>query len=147
MKRAGCIRRFIAYVLDSLITLLALTPFWIWFFSGLFSEKSGIYLLGYSALIPLLWGLFQFFYFSLCWSINGQTVGMKALSIRLLSSSDDGRIPFLRSTVRCLGMLITLATFGLGFLLCLVTRDKRTVQDYAAGTYMIIDKRELSGPS
>ena len=139
MKTAGCIRRILAFLIDSLITLMMMLPFWIWYFRGLFSDESGNYLLGYSILIPICFVLIQWLYCALSWRISGCTLGMRLVSIKLVSLKDGKNLSFLWGSIRYLGMILTAGFYGIGFLICLFTPERLSLQDLIARSYMIMD--------
>lgn len=134
MERAGALRRIIAYLIDTMVTLLLLIPFWGWYLTGLFSPESGIYLLGYGPLIPIVYGLVQWLYFSLCWSIFARTLGMAAAAVIIGMGDTDGKPGFWRSTLRYLGMMVTMLTFGLGFIPVLFSEGRLSLQDILSKT-------------
>jgi uncharacterized RDD family membrane protein YckC len=138
MKTAGCIRRVLAFLIDSLITLMVMIPFWIWYFIGLFSDESGNYLLGYSILIPICFALIQWLYFALSWRFSGWTLGMRLVSIKLVSLKDGKNLSFLWGTLRYLGMILSAGFYGIGFLMCLFSPKRLSLQDLMAQSYMIM---------
>jgi uncharacterized RDD family membrane protein YckC len=70
-------------------------------------------------------------YFVLSWTRGGQTIGMRAWRIRVVAA-DGGALPWPRALLRFAVALVSLAAFGLGFLWCLLERDRRTWHDLAA---------------
>ncbi|PZQ18709.1 MAG: RDD family protein [Rhodanobacter denitrificans] len=75
-------------------------------------------------------------YFVLSWTRGGQTIGMRAWRIRLVGA--DGRSPDLRrALLRFAIALPALALVGVGFLWCLIDRDRRAWHDLAAGTRIV----------
>lgn len=56
-----------------------------------------------------------YLYFDVCWRKSGQTVGMKAWKIRLIS--DEGLISHRQTLIRFLGAFISLASLGVGYVL------------------------------
>ena len=137
MERAGSFRRCIAYLIDTLVTILVLIPFWVWYITGLLGPESGIYLLGYSLLIPLCWGAVQLTWFSLWWSVAGGTPGMLLLRLRLVDAADGSRASLARSILRYLALSLTALTLGLGFLPCLFREDHKALHDLVTHTYII----------
>ena len=72
-------------------------------------------------------------FFGWFWLRNGQTLGMQAWRIKLLSFA--GTSPNLRQVViRCLGAALSAGCFGLGYLWCLVDRRGRYWHDWLSGT-------------
>ncbi|MFC5489679.1 RDD family protein [Dokdonella soli] len=70
-------------------------------------------------------------YFVISWSRGGQTIGMRAWRLRVVAA-DGGALPWPRSFLRFAVALISLLTLGLGFLWCLVDRERRGWHDLAA---------------
>jgi len=72
-------------------------------------------------------------FFGWFWLKNGQTLGMQAWRIKLLSFA--GASPNLRQVViRCLGAGLSAGCLGLGYLWCLVDRRGRYWHDWLSGT-------------
>ncbi|RYD15617.1 MAG: RDD family protein [Lysobacteraceae bacterium] len=70
-------------------------------------------------------------YFVLSWTRGGQTIGMRAWRIRIVAA-EGGALPWPRALLRFGVALPSLTAFGLGFLWCLVDRDRRAWHDLAA---------------
>jgi uncharacterized RDD family membrane protein YckC len=70
-------------------------------------------------------------YFVLSWTRGGQTLGMRAWRIRVVAA-DGGALPWPRALLRFTVALVSFAAFGLGFLWCLLDRDRRAWHDLAA---------------
>lgn len=133
---AGFFRRAGAYLMDVLVVLALLTPVWIWFIRGLVGPQSGGYLLGYSLFLPFIWVGARFFYLVLFWEHTGSSPGMKLFKIRLLRS--DGRdVRWGAAVLRYIGFLICTATYGVGFLVALFTRQRQGLQDLIARTVVV----------
>ena len=83
-------------------------------------------------------------FFCAFWVKSGQTLGMQAWRIKLVSFS--GEAPNIRQGVlRCLGAVLSAACLGLGYLWCLVDRNGRYWHDYLSRTELILlPKREKS---
>ena len=81
-------------------------------------------------------------FYSWFWIKNGQTLGMQAWRIKLVTFS--GEPPGVRaSVVRCFGALLSAACLGLGYLWCLVDRRGRYWHDYLSQTELVLlPKRE-----
>jgi uncharacterized RDD family membrane protein YckC len=79
-------------------------------------------------------------YFIVSWMRGGQTVGMKPWRLRIVGA-DGGPIGFRRALLRFAVALVSLAALGLGFLWCLIDRERRAWHDIAAGTLLVrLDK-------
>ena len=84
-------------------------------------------------------------FFCACWIKSGQTLGMQAWRIKLVTFAGD--TPSIRQGVtRCCAAMLSAACLGLGYLWCLVDRNDRYWHDYLSGTELILlPKREKSG--
>jgi uncharacterized RDD family membrane protein YckC len=71
------------------------------------------------------------------WSLAGQTPGMRFLGIRL----SERRLPLGRSLKRLLGLGLSVATLGLGFLGIVFGEQRRGWEDRLAGTDVLYDER------
>ena len=81
------------------------------------------------------------------WVNNGQTLGMQAWRIKLVTFAGDP--PGARdSLLRCLGALLSLGCVGLGYLWCLVDRHGRYWHDYLSRTELVLlPKRDKNKPA
>ena len=75
-------------------------------------------------------------YFVLSWSRGGQTIGMRAWRIRITAMDGDA-LPWLRALLRFAAALLSLGVLGLGFLWCLIDRERRAWHDLAARTVCV----------
>lgn len=66
----------------------------------------------------------------------GRTLGMRLLKLRVIDVYGDPPSPA-RSVARCAGYLASVATLFLGFLWIGFDSEKRGLQDWIAGTYVI----------
>ena len=127
--------RLFAAIYD-LFPLLAL-----WFFATLLAlAVSGgtldVHRLGQRLFVQALVLAVSAAYFIVSWRRGGQTVGMKPWRLRVIGA--DGMPPDIqRAALRFVVALISLAALGLGFLWCLIDRDKRAWHDIAAGTLLV----------
>jgi len=72
-------------------------------------------------------------------SMAGQTLGMRLVRIRLISSR--GRAPGpVRGLLRVVALAVSLLPAGLGWLWALFDREHRALHDHIAGTYVILDE-------
>jgi uncharacterized RDD family membrane protein YckC len=77
-------------------------------------------------------------FFSAFWVKSGQTLGMQAWRIKLISS-DSGQPPRLSQALRrCLAALLSAACLGAGYWWCLVDRRRRYWHDYLSGTELVL---------
>jgi uncharacterized RDD family membrane protein YckC len=72
-------------------------------------------------------------FFSWFWLRNGQTLGMQAWRIKLVTMEGD-RISARQSIIRCLGALLSAACLGLGYWWCLIDPQGRYWHDRMSGT-------------
>lgn len=78
-----------------------------------------------------------YLYFAICWRVGGQTLGMKAWRIRLVTV-DAQRPAWGRITVRFLFAGVSLACLGLGFIWTLFDREHRSWHDMISGTRLVL---------
>jgi len=81
-------------------------------------------------------------FFCAFWVKSGQTLGMQAWRIKLVTFS--GAAPNTRQCLmRCLAAVLSAACLGLGYLWCLVDSNGRYWHDYLSGTeLMLLPRRE-----
>ena len=72
-------------------------------------------------------------------SMSGQTIGMRLVGIRVISSR--GRAPGpVRGRLRVVAMVVSVLPGGLGWLWAIFDREHRALHDHVAGTYVILDE-------
>jgi uncharacterized RDD family membrane protein YckC len=86
-------------------------------------------LLGMSALYQVYLG-----------GILGQTLGKRLFRLRVISSRGQAPGPVI-ACLRFIGLSLSLALVGLGFLWCIFDRERRALHDHLSGTYVILDER------
>lgn len=74
-------------------------------------------------------------YYGGCWVLGGQTVGMRAWTIRV--ESIDGPLTVQQVLVRLTIALVSLVALGAGFAWSLVRSDRATWHDLASGTRIV----------
>jgi len=140
---AGLQLRIVAFILDIMVLIS---------FGMLFGAGIGAYLVvdshlndgnlsdraPYVAAAVLLTYVLAFLplYHILLWSWRGQTIGMMAVHIKLLSRS-GGRVSLGRSALRLLGYAASAAPLFLGIVIALFDRERRTLHDRLAGTVVV----------
>lgn len=72
-------------------------------------------------------------YFVISWCRGGQTIGMRAWRMRVVAA-EGGTLSWTRALLRFALAIVSLLAFGLGFLWCLVDREKRGWHDLATRT-------------
>ncbi len=107
MKLASLFRRLAAIFYDSLIALAIM----------MFATALLLPFTGGRAIPPgtLAYDIYLivvvYLYFAYCWRMGGQTIGMKAWKIRLVS---DHRLTWSQTFVRFFGAIASIACLGLG---------------------------------
>jgi uncharacterized RDD family membrane protein YckC len=76
-------------------------------------------------------------FYSGFWLKSGQTLGMQAWRIKLISRK-GGRPKPHQAVLRCLGAVVSATCLGLGFLWCLVDQQGRYWHDYLSGTELVL---------
>ena len=100
---------------------------------GNLSERAK-YVTGAALLVYLL--AFLPLYYVLLWNWWGQTIGMMAVHIKVLSRT-GGRVPLRRSALRLLGCVASVAPLLLGIVIALFDRERRTLHDRLADTVVV----------
>jgi len=75
-------------------------------------------------------------FFSIFWIKSGQTLGMQAWRVQLVTV-EGGSLTMKHCLLRALGALLSAACLGLGYLWCLVDREKRYWHDMLSGTRLV----------
>ena len=135
LRRLAALLYDILLVLPLIMTCVALTM-GVRTLLGLGAAEDGTVQLN-ANMVRLLALLTTMAFFSGFWLKDGQTLGMQAWRIKLVGF--DSRAPGLRQVVlRCLGAVLSVACFGLGYLWCLVDRNGRYWHDYLSGTELVL---------
>ena len=93
-----------------------------------------------ATLVGSAWGLTVTTYFVLFWSVTGQTPGMRAMGLRVVTA--DGTPPSVwRAFVRLIGLLLAIVPFFAGFLPVLFDSKRRALPDYLARTVVVYTDR------
>jgi uncharacterized RDD family membrane protein YckC len=143
-RYAGLIERFIAALIDlvvlAVVAIAVAIPF------GLLTALAALSGGGYGPWVAVLWGpvaLLTFalwiIYFTYFEGTTGQTIGKRALNLRVVSTT-TGRPPDLgHSLVRNLGRIIDWlpAFYFVGFVIALLTRRKQRLGDLLGGTVVV----------
>ncbi len=109
-ERASALRRFISYILDILIGAAAFTPVFIWYLRGLFSERSGVYLLGYGPLLVYFCILCRFLYLTILWKTGG-TAAERLVGIRVIHRNGEP-LSLVRCALRALTLPLDVLSLG-----------------------------------
>jgi uncharacterized RDD family membrane protein YckC len=76
-------------------------------------------------------------FFSWFWVRTGQTLGMQAWRIKLVSL-DSTAVSTRQAVIRCLGAALSALCLGLGYWWCLFDPKRRYWHDYLSGTELIL---------
>ncbi len=135
---AGAVSRALAYVIDgifvnlSFTALVAVATLIDNAFGGGGGASSFAIAIGSSA-----WLALSGVYLAAFWSLAGETPGMRFVGIRLSVE----RLPLRRSIKRLIGLALSVATFGIGFLGILFNERRRAWEDRFSGTDVVYDER------
>ena len=138
---AGFWRRLLAHYLDCLIGLAAWLLCSMWLVIGLWALENpprdlfdlALLLLATLALAFALHIAYHVVLVGGC----GQSLGKMALGI-LVVRRDGGTVGYGRAGLRCLGGLLSFASFGLGYAGVLFTAERRGLADWLAGTRVVV---------
>ena len=134
---AGAVSRLVAFAADvgaswGLFTLgAAALTFSIQLVTGT-SFKLSHYQIA-SLIAAVVW---EFLYFAYQWSLNGRTIGMALLGIRVVKT-DGSPIGPRQAVVRTLALPLSFLILGLGFVGILTNRDRHALHDRLAGTAVV----------
>ena len=125
--------RLIAYILDAIILGI---PIAILRFALNPSNSSS----GHPVLVFVLTIVIEVAYFAGFWSSGWQaTLGQKVCGLRVVSTTNFGKISFGRGAGRFFAMVLSGLIFCIGFLMIAFTERKQGLHDMIAGTYVIKD--------
>jgi uncharacterized RDD family membrane protein YckC len=131
-KTVGLFRRLAALAYDGLLlaAVLFVTTFLLLLWRGgqAFNPHDPLY----TACLILTGG----FFFGWFWTHGGQTLGMRAWKIKLVTV-DGHRVGWRHAVVRGLCALLGAACLGLGYLWVCVDPKSRSFQDLASGTRLV----------
>jgi uncharacterized RDD family membrane protein YckC len=138
---AGFWRRLPAHCLDCLVGLAAWLLCSMWLVIGLWALENpprdlldlALVLLATLALAFALHIAYHVVLVGGC----GQSLGKMALGI-VVVRRDGGAPGYGRAGLRCLGGLLSLASFGLGYAGVLFTAERRGLADWLAGTRVVV---------
>jgi len=140
---AGLQLRIVAFILDVMI----LISFGMLFGAGILAylvvdsdlnhgdlSERAKYVTGAALLVYFL--AFQPLYYVLLWNWWGQTIGMMAVHIKILSRT-GGRVSLGRSALRLLACVASVAPLLLGIVIALFDRERRMLHDRLADTVVV----------
>jgi uncharacterized RDD family membrane protein YckC len=134
---AGAVSRFAAYVIDVLVSTVA-------FELALAGISYSVQIVtGHhvswnrsNTVVAVIFVVWQLAYFAYFWAVGGRTPGMTLLGIRVVRA-DGMTLDPLHAILRALVFPINIVLAGIPFLLILVQREHRGVQDLIAGSAVI----------
>ena len=127
---AGLLRRLAAMVYDGLLVL----ALWLITLLTMVLANGGEAVFG--ALVQSVLLLEAFLFFAWFWLRAGQTAGMRAWRLRLVSN-DGGGITLNQATVRFFAAMISLGALGLGYWWALFDPERRTWPDLWSGSRIL----------
>jgi uncharacterized RDD family membrane protein YckC/polyhydroxyalkanoate synthesis regulator phasin len=89
------------------------------------------------AFLAVAWVLLEVTYFTWFWSTVGQTPGMRLMRVRVADAGGSAPGPW-RSLLRLVGLALAILLLFLGFVPVLFDDRRRALQDYLAGTVVIV---------
>lgn len=128
-RSAGVMDRVIAFSIDAVISGSMSGLLVVLLFRPLgFSISAGF--LSFLACAAVYWaGVTKF---------DGATPGKKIMGLKVICSDGELKISWARLFWReTVGRILSLVTFGAGYLWCLLRRDRRTLHDLVSGTRVI----------
>jgi uncharacterized RDD family membrane protein YckC len=134
---AGAVTRLVAFAADvgaswGLFTLgAAAVTFSLQLVTGHHFAISDYQLASLVALV-----VWEFVYFSYQWGLNGRTLGMALLGIKVVKT-DGSPIGAREAVLRTLTLPLSFLVFGLGFLGILTQRERHAWHDRLAGTSVV----------
>ena len=144
---AGFWRRLLAHCLDCLVGLAAWLLCSMWLVIGLWTlESPPRDLLDLALVLLATLGLafaLHIVYHVVLVGGCGQSLGKMALGI-LVVRRDGGAVGYGRAGLRCLGGLLSAASFGLGYAGVLFTAERRGLADWLAGTRVVLESAALA---
>ena len=130
----GLWRRLAAIFYDSwLVAGLWLLGVTVDTFVGAGSEGSHLMLQLYAILSPMV-------FFSWFWMHGGQTLGMRAWRMKLLSGAGT-EVTLRQSLARCFAAMLSMLTLGLGYLWILFDRDGLAWHDRISNTRLVMVRK------
>jgi len=134
---AGAVSRLVALGVDigALWGLYVLGFYGVALAVEIFTGKSinSLHHRGIDSIILVAWG---FLYFTYQWALNGKTIGMALLGVQVVSKNGSA-INVRQAAIRTVVLPFSIAIFGIGLFIGVVQRERRTLQDLAAGTVVV----------
>ena len=135
---AGFVTRTVAFAIDvALVDLAAVTVAIVVGLAVSAFDVPDVVLSVVIALGGLAYIAWLIGYFALFWSTTGQTPGARAMGIRVVCERSGGVLGTRDSAIRVVGMVLAAIPFFAGFLLILVDRRRRGLQDLLARSVVV----------
>lgn len=132
MEFGGAGARLVGYIIDQVIAFAAI------FGLALIFVVVGTLIPAIGAIgIVLSVFIVQFGYFPYFWAKDGQTPGMKIMSIKVVRDADGGPVSMGQAILRLIGYWVSSFVFYLGFIWILIDKRQRGWFDLMAGTIVI----------
>ena len=128
MEKAGAGTRLVSYIIDVIIVAV-IDAILIFIFMAFGVGYVAASLIGLPVSIAYFTYLFG----------NGQTLGMKAMKIKLCGTDGTYPIGYGKGFLRWIGMIISGLVIYIGFLWILIDKDKQGWHDKIAGTYVVVE--------
>ena len=127
MEKASIGIRFVSYVIDAIIlNLIGYALMFIAMTSGV--EYRVASFIG----LPISIGYFTYLFG------KGQSLGMKAMKIKLCGTDETYPIGYRKGFLRAVGMIISGLVVCMGYLWLLIDKNKQGWHDKIAGTYVVV---------
>lgn len=135
----GFFRRMAAIIYDLflLVALLFVAT------SLLLPFNAGVAFTSSQYFYPIYLLLVSFFFYAWFWTHGGQTLGMRAWKIKVMTY-DLEPISWVQASIRFISAIASLALFGMGFLWILVDKNRLGWHDYLSRTSLFAES-ETSG--
>jgi uncharacterized RDD family membrane protein YckC len=139
LQTAGLLRRLAAILYDSLLlaALLVVASALITVPVGLIFGQPAAEGLGKNPLFMLWIGLVPLLFFTWFWQRGGQTIGMRAWRLKLVSRDGDS-VTLGTAMLRYFAALLSWIPLGLGFLWILVDPERLAWHDRLSGTRLLL---------
>jgi uncharacterized RDD family membrane protein YckC len=144
---AGIVTRAVAFVIDLLILngVLIGTSVVVGLVISAFSNVKVDPDVGGVLAAGAVWSLAFAAYFITWWSLTGQTLGMRVLGIKVLTTKGDRLLPR-RGLLRVIGMALAAIPLMAGYLPILVTDRRQGLPDFLARTVVVYVEQERPVP-
>jgi uncharacterized RDD family membrane protein YckC len=146
---AGLVTRGLGFVIDGAIingAFIGLSALFAFVANALFPEfetsSAPAIALGSVTFLAIMSAYLLFF-----WTLAGQTLGMRLLGIRLIDFEGSPRLGSRTAIRRLIGIVLSVLTLGIGFIVVLFSDRRRGLADAMANTEVILVDRDGSPES